>query len=270
VVQPYNVPGNLQRFVLPDLAADPALTRVLKWSPGKLEFIALHGHFSPLDFPESAIIDRLVYEEDTEINQYVPLPGRESFRFNLWLHQSEPYGNQPVDALINDFLYVSNGDFDSDGDFDTEDVDALVAEIAGTSHDLNLDLTADGLVDAADLTAWLAAAGEFNLPSGNPYLRGDANLDGVVDGQDFMVWNSNKFSTIAAWSHGDFNADGVVDGLDLLAWNQNKFTSSDQSSTVPEPGSAVWCLCAIAVRRSPAKRRRLARRDDHRKARVGK
>ena len=38
----------------------------------------------------------------------------------------------------------------------------------------------------------------MNLPSGNPYLLGDANLDGTVDGQDFLIWNSNKFQNADA------------------------------------------------------------------------
>ena len=61
---------------------------------------------------------------------------------------------------------------------------------------------------------------------GNPFLKGDANLDGVVDGQDFILWNTNKFTSNPAWCKGDFNADGVVDGQDFIIWNTNKFTSA--------------------------------------------
>lgn len=78
---------------------------------------------------------------------------------------------------------------------------------------------------------------------------GDANLDGVVDGLDFILWNDNKFSAVAAWSHGDFSADGIVDGQDFVAWNQNKFTSSEQLSTVPEPGLFIWWNCILALPR---------------------
>ena len=45
------------------------------------------------------------------------------------------------------------------------------------------------LVDLADRDQWLAAAGARNLPSGNAYSLGDSNLDGTVDGQDFVLWN---------------------------------------------------------------------------------
>lgn len=91
---------------------------------------------------------------------------------------------------------------------------------------VNGDFTGDGLVDLSDRDAWLAEAGAINLPSGNPYLLGDANLDGVVNGQDFIIWNSNRFSQIAAWSRADFNSDGIVDGQDFVIWNNNKFNSA--------------------------------------------
>ena len=137
-------------------------------------------------------------------------------------------------------------DFNDDGTLDGTDVDALVAEIAAMTNATMFDLTGDGLVDDADLTRWLVVAGAVNLPSGNPYLYGDANLDGVVDGSDFIRWNENKFTLIAAWTAADFNADGTVDGLDFIVWNENRFMSSDDVSSVPEPSLGV-CLIAAAL-----------------------
>ena len=58
----------------------------------------------------------------------------------------------------------------------------------------------------------------------------DANLDGFVDGLDFIEWNANKFTPVAEWCAGDFNADGFVDGLDFIIWNANKFQSSDAAT----------------------------------------
>ena len=74
-----------------------------------------------------------------------------------------------------------SGDFNGDGDYACNDVDSLVSVIAVGSNDPNFDLTGDGSVNNADLDAWLAEAGVAELPSGNAYLRGDANLDGTVD-----------------------------------------------------------------------------------------
>ncbi|GAH09253.1 unnamed protein product, partial [marine sediment metagenome] len=88
-------------------------------------------------------------------------------------------------------------------------------------------LTDDGLVDLDDRDTWLAEAGGMNLGPGQAYLLGDANLDGL----DFVDWNDNKFTSLAAWCAGDFNADGVVDGLDFTIWNDNKFQSSAGSMT---------------------------------------
>ncbi len=149
---------------------------------------------------------------------------------------------------------LSIADFDRNGLLDCVDVDALVAELAAGGSNLTFDMNGDGTLNNDDLSRWLQAAGAVNLPSGNPYLGGDATLDGVVDGSDFIVWNSNKFTSVAAWCSGDFNADGVVDGSDFIAWNGNKFTSSDSVSAVPEPRTFVLLMCCVAglwLRRMP-------------------
>ena len=66
-----------------------------------------------------------------------------------------------------------------------------------------------------DRDQWLAdAATENGL--GSPYKLGDADIDGVVDGQDFIAWNAAKFTSDLLWSKGDFNADGFVDGQDFI------------------------------------------------------
>lgn len=136
------------------------------------------------------------------------------------------------------------GDYNGDGLFNCQDIDPLVATIAAGSHVPGFDLTGDGLVDTADLHVWLSAAGAVQLPSGASYLVGDANLDGVVDGSDFGVWNANKFTATAAWCQGDFNADGIVDGSDFGLWNGNKFQASDGMQAVPEPGGSIWLILA--------------------------
>ena len=119
------------------------------------------------------------------------------------------------------------GDFNNDGVFDCVDIDALTAEIATGTNNPLFDLTGDGLVDLADRDAWLAVAGEVNLGPGKVYLLGDATLNGSVDGEDFIAWNSNKFTSNTSWCGGNFNADLVVDAVDFIIWNDNKFQSSD-------------------------------------------
>ena len=140
-------------------------------------------------------------------------------------------------------LETSGPDFNGDSALNCDDVNILTAAIAGSSTDSQFDLTGDGDVDAEDLSEWLTQAGAENLPGGDSYLAADANLDGVVDGVDFTIWNDNKFSNNDAFCSGDFNADGVVDGIDFTIWNDNKFQSADAVSsnhgmqTVPEPAT---------------------------------
>ncbi len=129
-----------------------------------------------------------------------------------------------------------NGDFNGDGAFDCFDIDALVAAIAAGGNDPTYDMSGDGLVDIIDRDAWLVAAGAANLPSGAPYLLGDATLNGVVDVSDFNAWNAHKFTTSPSWCNGDFTANGVVDVSDFNIWNTHKFTAS---AAFNRPAAAV-------------------------------
>ena len=144
---------------------------------------------------------------------------------------------------------TTSGDFDDNGLYECADIDALVIQIAAGTNEAAFDLTGDGFVNIADRDAWLAEAGAAQLTSGNAYLLGDANLDGTVDGQDFVIWNANKFTAQPGWCAGDFSADGFVDGQDFVLWNSNKFTTADASMTmVPEPKSlAILIACTLFV-----------------------
>jgi hypothetical protein len=145
------------------------------------------------------------------------------------------------------------GDFDDNGLYEMADIDALVAEVASGSHSPEYDLTLDGLVDLADLDQWRAIAGSVLNSSGEPVLIADANLDGTVDGSDFLIWNNSKFVPSGAWSLGDFNADGVTDGADFLLWNNNKFQIADTRQNVPEAGlcwQLIVCFACFCWQRS--------------------
>ena len=150
-----------------------------------------------------------------------------------------------------------NCDFDGDGSCTGVDIDQLTAAIAGGTADLTFDLTGDGAVNGDDLSLWLVEAGNLNL--GAPYLVGDADLNGFVDGQDFIAWNGNKFTQRDAWTGGDFDANGIVDGQDFILWNGNKFTSSTPTP-VPEPaaplGLLLPCWLTMVVRQTLCQRRR--------------
>ena len=75
------------------------------------------------------------------------------------------------------FVTISNsatldGDFNVDGIYNCSDVDAIVIAIAGMTADVSFDLTGYGVLDTADLHAWLAqGAAAYGVPS--PYGDGD-------------------------------------------------------------------------------------------------
>ena len=121
---------------------------------------------------------------------------------------------------------MAPGDFDGNGLFECTDINLLTDAVANGSTTADFDLDGDGVVTAADVDAWLALAGAANLPSGNSFLHGDANLDGFVDASDFNIWNENQFTNQTAWCLGNFNSDLVVDASDFNIWNENRFQSA--------------------------------------------
>ena len=114
-------------------------------------------------------------------------------------------------------------DFNADQELDLVDIDLLVRAIAENSAHLGFDLDRNAIVDSADLAEWLSQAGAEILGDGQTFAPGDANLDGLVDGMDYGIWQANRFSAVPAWSRGDFNADGFVDGADFNIWIANRF-----------------------------------------------
>ena len=92
---------------------------------------------------------------------------------------------------------------------------------------------------------------------------GDANLDGQLDGVDYVAW-ADHFGKSGNWSQGDFNHDGVVDGVDYVIW-ADRFNAASTAQpltkssgnvptarglelvSVPEPGTANLALLAIAT-----------------------
>jgi hypothetical protein len=92
--------------------------------------------------------------------------------------------------------------------------------------------------------------------TGRVALPGDANLDGTVDGNDFVIWNQSKFQAGTNWMTADFNFDGNTDGTDFIIWNQYKFQSLDAVSLVPEPSCCGWLLLALWIGRRAVQTRR--------------
>lgn len=145
-------------------------------------------------------------------------------------------------------------DVNYDGVHDCQDIDLLVDDIVSQRNTPEMDLTTDGLVNHDDLAVWLEVAGRTAL--GSPFLPGDANLDGEVNGIDYETWKSHKFMSMPAWCAGDFDADGFVTGSDLLIWNAHKSSSSLPTTPlplpIPEPATThlVAMMLAVLWRRS--------------------
>ena len=87
-------------------------------------------------------------------------------------------------------------DFDEDGSCDVTDLDlmqALGPLVAGVdaSGNESFDLDGNGTIDLTDRDQWLTDAATVN-GFASAYKLGDANIDGVVDGQDFIAWNGSE------------------------------------------------------------------------------
>jgi hypothetical protein len=86
----------------------------------------------------------------------------------------------------------------------------------------------------------------------------DFDLNGVVDGADFLVWQRGfGKSSGAALGDGDANGDGAVNGEDLVVWKQ-AIGGNPSTATIPEPAAASLLLLAMTALK--ARDRRFASR----------
>jgi hypothetical protein len=92
------------------------------------------------------------------------------------------------------------------------------------------------------------AATQFGLP-------GDINLDGRVDGADYVIW-ANHFKKPGTLSEGDLTRDGKVDGADYLIWANHYTGVKSAAIPVPEPSGAGLALVVTAFAGIAAWRRR--------------
>lgn len=79
------------------------------------------------------------------------------------------------------------------------------------------------------------------------YLAGDFDLDGDVDGADFVAWQTNfPAASAATRASGDADGDGDVDGGDFAAWQASFAADPSAAAPVPEP-YAIWTAIAAGI-----------------------
>jgi len=147
-------------------------------------------------------------------------------------------------AALDTYLEVllRRGDMTGDGLVGVDDVQHLYDNFGETTW--LEDLNGDGMVDIADVATLITDIVQT--------VPGDFNLDGVVDGQDFLIWQRNVGNPNAMYHLGDANMDGVIDAADLVIWQSNfgfqaspllQANLASEQVAVPEPGSlGMLCL----------------------------
>jgi hypothetical protein len=96
VVQPYYIPGNINKFPMPKVMFS---THQFIWLADHIEFTSWKGLDEDPD-PDSLI------QSWTYAGPDIPPPGEERMRFNLWLFQGEvPAGGQGDDVVIKSFRH---------------------------------------------------------------------------------------------------------------------------------------------------------------------
>ena len=73
----------------------------------------------------------------------------------------------------------------------------------------------------------------------------DFNLDGVVDGSDFLAWQRGFGTASGATPQiGDANSDGAVDASDLSVWRDQFGVPATEVAGVPEPSAVTLSIVA--------------------------
>ena len=150
-------------------------------------------------------------------------------------------GAHPTAITAYDTLLRKRGDINQDGQTNVLDVAALHSNF-GTSGWLN-DLNVDGTVNLADVDTLIT---ELVRTS-----HGDFNLDRVVDGADFLIWQRGLGTSGARFDQGDASLNGIVAADDLTVWRNSFGTigpiATATAAVIPEPTAAALTCIAAAV-----------------------
>jgi hypothetical protein len=123
------------------------------------------------------------------------------------------------------------GDFDGDGDVDTDDIDLLCDNLGDSAYDLD----GDGDADEDDMVFLIQNLVELTDGSGRTGTDvGDFNLDGLINATDLAIMNPNFGSSGMLYQNGNANCDDLINATDLAILAAN-FGYVAPAGAVPEP-----------------------------------
>ena len=108
---------------------------------------------------------------------------------------------------------------------------------------LDYDCDGNGLLDVNDLNCSSASQVDGFLQH-TGYHQGDANGDGMVAFDDFLVLSAG-FGSPGSYTGGDFDLSGEVDFSDFLILSANFGQDSNLAAAVPEPSTRISLLLAV-------------------------
>ncbi|HOW71235.1 MAG TPA: dockerin type I domain-containing protein [Phycisphaerae bacterium] len=189
VIQPWEAAGNMLRFNINYLSGIDSTTHVMTWASEAISFQSYYGEACVVP-SQSHVIRTWRYAGADN-----PPPGGENTRMNLWLINGDPPVNgRDVEAIISDFRYSSVPLADSDR---------------------------DGIYNPCDICAGTIPGAVVDANGCPPFIPGDVDRDGDVDGADFTAFkdciSGSGISIAGSCSAMDFDGDGDVDQDDFGA-----------------------------------------------------
>jgi len=161
------------------------------------------------------------------------------------------------DPVVQGWRLALYCDFTPDAACDLADINQmfqagnLVTGVTTSVSTDRLDLVDNDIIDAADITEWLAQAATTN-GHGSPYLRGDTELYRDVDITDFNALASHFDPTGDGdpvngpfWNEGNFDGDGDTDITDFNLLAANYMPGGYATSAIPGPSSMVLLLLGL-------------------------
>ena len=160
VAQPFDWPGNMSRFDIPDVPEAIRITSEFDWTPTAMICRAWIGDAA--EPTPATLLHEWIYD-----GPHLPRPGDARIHMNLWLREGIPPQNlQPASVIVEDFVFTPPGgpdvpcpaDLTGDGNVDGGDLGLLLGDWGQGAKSI-ADLDGNGLVDGGDLGLMLGSWG---------------------------------------------------------------------------------------------------------------